>query len=148
VAGQLTVRARSVFECARDEAAAMKHHYVGTEHLLLGLLGEPYGMAGRALVGLGVEVEVVRRDVQRIVGLGDEPVAEDETLPLTPRMQEIVALADRAAQTQGTPLTGTKHLLLGLVREGNGVANVVLADHGVSTQEVEHELGRLSAGPN
>jgi ATP-dependent Clp protease ATP-binding subunit ClpC len=148
VAGQLTVRARSVFECAREEAAAMMHHYIGTEHLLLGLLGEPEGMAGRALAGLGVEVDVVRRDVQRIVGLGDEPVAEDETLPLTPRMQEIVALADRAADTLGAPLSGTKHLLLGLVREGNGVANVVLADHGVSTRAVEHELGRLSAGPN
>jgi ATP-dependent Clp protease ATP-binding subunit ClpC len=147
VAGELTVCARRVFECARDEAAAMKHHYIGTEHLVLGLLRESEGVASRVLTVVGVDVELIRRDVTRmIVGLGDEPVGVDEELPLTPRMENIAELANAEAETRGQPLTDTEHLLLGLVREGKGVANVILADLGVDGETIRRETDRFLPG--
>jgi ATP-dependent Clp protease ATP-binding subunit ClpC len=142
-----TQDASAVFSSGRGEAAEMKHHYIGTEHLLLGLLRESQGVASRVLTLLGVEVEVVRRDVARIVGLGDEPVGLDEELPLTPRMENIVELAKAEAATRGQPLTDTEHLLLGLVREGNGVANVILADLGSAGEMIRQETDRFLPGP-
>ena len=124
----------------------MKHHYIGTEHLLLGLLRESEGVASRVLTVVGVQVELVRRDVTRIVGLGDEPVRADEELPLTPRMENIVELANAEAETRGQLLTDTEHLLLGLVREGNGVANVILADLGVDGESIRRETDAFLPG--
>jgi ATP-dependent Clp protease ATP-binding subunit ClpC len=137
-----------VMGSARDEAARLNHHYIGTEHLLLGLLREEDGLAARVLFSFGIELGVVRRDVERIVGRGDEPVPSDVRLPLTPRMNDIIELSNAESELRGHPLTGTEHLLLGLVREGNGVANVILADLGAPGESIRQEIDRLLSGPN
>jgi ATP-dependent Clp protease ATP-binding subunit ClpC len=145
---RFTELARMVMGSARDEAASLNHHYIGTEHLLLGLLREEEGLAARVLASFGVELVVVRRDVERIVGRGDEPVPPGVLLPRTPRMDDIIELSNAESETMGHPLTGTEHLLLGLVREGNGVANVILADLGVPGESIRQEIYRLLSGPH
>jgi ATP-dependent Clp protease ATP-binding subunit ClpC len=132
---RFTERARQVVVLADDEARRLNHAYIGTEHFLLGLVRQEEGLAARALASFGVEVDRVRSDVTRIVGLGDEQVAPGE-LPLTPRMPEIIALSKHEADQMGRKVIGTEHLLLGLAREGNGVANVILLGYGVRSEDI------------
>ena len=142
---RFTERARQVFVLADDEARRLGHAFIGTEHLLLGLLLEEEALTARALGSFGVEIDRLRADVVRMVGLGDEEVPPD-ALPLTPRMETIIDLSEAEAQAFGRELVGTEHLLLGLAREGNGVANLILFQYGVSSDDIRARVLDLVSG--
>src|SRR5439155_3531973 len=114
---RFTERARQVVVLAQDEARTLKHNYIGTEHILLGLLRED-GLAGRVLDSLDITVEEVRGQVVRIVGAGDEP--DTGQIPFTPRVKKVLELALQEALELGHDQVGTEHILLGLVREDGG----------------------------
>ena len=139
-------RAKRVIALAQDEAIRMHHNYIGTEHLLLGFLRDEEGVAGRVLASLGVEITKVRTAVEFTIGRGDTTVSPSETT-LSPRTKKVIELAIEEARKLGHPQVGTEHLLLGLVREGEGIASGVLESLGVSLEKVRHEviatLGRL-----
>jgi ATP-dependent Clp protease ATP-binding subunit ClpC len=139
-----TERAQQVFVLADDEARRLKHAYIGTEHFLLGLIREDAGLAARTLSSLGLEVDRVRSDVVRMVGLGDEDVAADE-LHLTPRMETIVELAYAEADAAGVKVVGTEHLLLALAGEGHGIANVLLVEYGATSEDVRARVTDLGS---
>ena len=126
---RFTERARQVVVLAQEEARHLGHNYVGTEHILLGLLREQDGIGAHALERLGVTVERVRADVRRIIGFLDEPPSGQ--LPFTPRAKKVLELSLREALGLGHDYLGTGHLLLGLIAEGQGVATHVLQDLGV-----------------
>jgi ATP-dependent Clp protease ATP-binding subunit ClpC len=117
---RFTERARQVVVLAQDEARTLKHNYIGTEHILLGLLREEEGLAARVLRSLDITVEEVRAQVARIIGQGDEP--PDANVPFTPRAKKVLELALREALSLGDNYIGTEHILLALVRENEGVA--------------------------
>jgi ATP-dependent Clp protease ATP-binding subunit ClpA len=132
---------RAVIELAQDEVRLLTHNYVGTEHLLLGLLREGQGGAARALGELGIELDPVRERVRQIVGVGDEPIFGD--VPFTPRARKVLALAREEATALNHVSVGTEHLLLGLVREGEGVALRILSDFGVEPDRIRGTVLRL-----
>jgi ATP-dependent Clp protease ATP-binding subunit ClpC len=141
---RFTERARQVVVLAQEEARALKHNYIGTEHLLLGLLREEEGIAARVLESLEVTVEEVRAQVANIVGEGDEvPGAQ---IPFTPRAKNVLELALREALSLGHNHVGTEHVLLGLVREGEGVAARILLDLGVTAEAVRDAVIRQLGG--
>jgi ATP-dependent Clp protease ATP-binding subunit ClpC len=140
-----TQRGRQVFVFADEEARRLNHAYIGTEHFLLGLIRVEEGLAARVLGSFGVELDRVRVTVAWIVGLGDEEVAVSE-LPLTPRMQTIIELAETYAHAAGSRKVGTAHLLLGLAREGNGVANLILSDDGASSEDIRDRVVDFISG--
>ena len=121
---RFTERARQVVVLAQDEARALKHNYIGTEHILLGLLREEEGLAARVLESLDITVEEVRAQVARIVGQGDEVTTGQ--IPFTPRAKKVLELALREALSLGHNYIGTEHVLLGLARENGGVATRIL----------------------
>src|SRR5437867_10228510 len=123
---RFTERARQVVVLAQDEARALKHNYIGTEHLLLGLLREEEGLGARVLESLDVTVEEVRAQVALIIGEGDE--VKTGQIPFTPRAKKVLELALREALQLGDNYIGTEHILLGLVHEGQGVAMRILLD--------------------
>src|SRR5438552_1345501 len=123
---RFTERARQVVVLAQDEARALKHNYIGTEHILLGLLREEEGLAARVLESLDITVEEVRAQVARIVGQGDAVTTGQ--IPFTPRAKKVLELALREALSLGHDYIGTEHILLGLVRENEGVAARILLD--------------------
>src|SRR5690242_8228844 len=123
---RFTERARQVVVLAQDEARTLKHNYIGTEHILLGLLREEEGLAARVLDSLDITVEEVRAQVARIVGQGDEVTTGQ--IPFTPRAKKVLELALREALSLGHNYIGTEHILLGLVRENEGVAARILLD--------------------
>ena len=135
---RFTERARMVVIYAQDEARGLKHNYIGTEHILLGLLREEEGLAARVLDSLGVTIDVVRAEVNRILGQGDE-IATGQ-IPFTPRAKRMLELALREALSIGHNYIGTEHILLGLVRENEGVASRMLLDLHVSADAVRHEI--------
>src|SRR5437660_1677364 len=122
---RFTERARQVVVLAQEEARTLKHNYIGTEHILLGLLREEEGLAARVLEGLEITVEEVRAQVIRIVGSGEEVTTGQ--IPFTPRAKKVLELALREALSLGHNYIGTEHILLGLVRENEGVAARILA---------------------
>jgi ATP-dependent Clp protease ATP-binding subunit ClpC len=138
---RFTERARQVVVIAQSEARLLKHNYIGTEHLLLGLLREEEGLAARVLDSFDVTVEEVRAQVARIVGQGDEVVGGQ--MPFTPRSKKILELSLREALDLGHNYIGTEHILLGLMREGEGVAVRILLDFGASPAAVRDEVLRL-----
>ena len=138
---RFTERARQVVVIAQSEARALKHNYIGTEHLLLGLLREEEGIAARVLMSFDVTVEEVRAQVARIIGQGDEVVGG--RIPFTPRSKKILELSLREALAVGHNYIGTEHILLGLMREGEGVAVRILLDFGASPAAVRDEVLRL-----
>jgi PPOX class probable F420-dependent enzyme len=142
---RFTERARQVVVLAQDEARRLKHGYIGTEHLLLGLLREEEGLACRVLTELGVTLEDARAQVARIVGPGEE--ATTGQVPFTPRAKKVLELALREAIALGHDYIGTEHVLLGLVREGEGVAAQILSDSGLTADRVRDELIRMLGGP-
>jgi len=142
---RFTDRARQVIVLAQDEARLFKHNYIGTEHLLLGLLREEEGLAARVLDILGITVEEVHLQVARIVGQGDA-VASGE-IPFTPRAKKVLELALREALSFGHDYIGTEHMLLGLVREDTGVGARILLNFGVNANTVRNETVRLLSGP-
>jgi ATP-dependent Clp protease ATP-binding subunit ClpC len=127
-------RARQVVVMAQEEARALRHNYIGTEHLLLGLLREDSGVAAQVLESLGVTVEEVRAQVAEIVGEGDEVTTGQ--IPFTPRAKKVLELSLREALSLGANYIGTEHLLLGLARENDGVAARILLDFGADAETI------------
>ncbi|HKY88625.1 MAG TPA: ATP-dependent Clp protease ATP-binding subunit [Candidatus Limnocylindrales bacterium] len=147
---KFTDRARKVLTLAQDEAQRFNHNYIGTEHLLLGLVREGEGVAARVLENMNVELPKVRTAVEFIIGRGDRPVVGE--VGLTPRAKRVIELAIDEARRLGHNYIGTEHLLLGLVREGEGIAAGVLESLGVNLDKVRHEVIRVlsqssSVGP-
>jgi Clp amino terminal domain, pathogenicity island component len=125
---RFTDEARTVVVRAQDQARLLKHNYVGTEHILLGLIAEQHGLAARALTSLDVRLDAVREQVIQIIGVGAQPVPASEHIPFTPRAKKVLELSLRDALQLGSNSIGTEHILLGLLREGHGVAVVILGN--------------------
>ncbi len=143
---RFTERARQVVVLAQEEARTLKHNYIGTEHILLGLLREEEGLAARVLEGLEITVEEVRSQVIRIVGAGEEVTSGQ--IPFTPRAKKVLELALREALSLGHNYIGTEHILLGLVRENEGVAARILADFDADSEKIRNEIIRMLSGPS
>jgi ATP-dependent Clp protease ATP-binding subunit ClpC len=131
---RFTDRARHTVVIAQEEARALNHAYIGTEHLLLGLLRVPEGIAARALRKLGIGADAVRHDVESIIGRGQ--ASPPGHIPFTPRSKKVLELSLREALGLGHNYIGTEHILLGLVREGEGVAAQVLVKRGAQLARV------------
>jgi ATP-dependent Clp protease ATP-binding subunit ClpC len=142
---RFTERARQVVVLAQEEARTLKHNYIGTEHILLGLLREEEGLAARVLEGLEITVDDVRAQVVRIVGSGEEVTSGQ--IPFTPRAKKVLELALREALSLGHNYIGTEHILLGLVRENEGVAARILADFDADSEKIRNEIIRMLSGP-
>jgi len=132
-------RAKRVLALAHDEAVRFNHHYIGTEHLLLGLVREGEGVAARVLDSLGVELSKVRTAVEFIIGRG-AVASSPSDITLSPRTKKVVELAIDEARKRGHSHVGTEHLLLGMLREGEGIASGVLESLGVSPEKVRDQL--------
>jgi ATP-dependent Clp protease ATP-binding subunit ClpC len=143
---RFTERAREVVVLAQDEARALKHNYIGTEHLLLGLLREEEGLAARVLESLDITIEEVRAQVERLVGRGDEVTSGQ--IPFTPRAKKVLELSLREAMSLGHNYIGTEHILLGVVRENQGVAARILLEFDVDAEMVRNALLRMLSGPS
>ena len=143
---KFTDRARKVLILAQDEAQRFNHNYIGTEHLLLGLVREGHGVAARVLANLGVQLTDVRSAVHYIIGRGDRKVQGE--ISLTPRAKKVIDLARDEARRLGHNYVGTEHLLLGLVHEGEGIAAGVLESLGVNLPKVRAQVLRLVGGPH
>ena len=141
---RFTERAREVVVLAQEEARALKHNYIGTEHLLLGLLREEEGIAARVLESLDITLEEVRAQVARIVGSGDELSAGQ--IPFTPRSKKVLELSLREALTLGHNWIGTEHVLLGVAREDDGVAMAILRDLDVDADKIRNGVAEALAG--
>src|SRR5881296_3801549 len=142
---RFTERARQVVVLAQEEARILKHNYIGTEHILLGLLREEEGLAARVLESLDITVERVRAQVVRIVGSGEEVTSGQ--IPYTPRAKKVLELALREALSLGHNYIGTEHILLGLVRENEGVAARILLDFDADSEKIRNEVIRMLSGP-
>ncbi len=137
---KFTERARKVLTLAQEEAQRFNHNYIGTEHILLGLVREGEGVAAKVLANLGVELEKVRSAVEFIIGRGERTVRGE--IGLTPRAKRVIELAVDEARRLGHNYIGTEHLLLGLLREGEGVAAGVLESLGIGLEKVREETKR------
>jgi ATP-dependent Clp protease ATP-binding subunit ClpC len=142
---RFTERARQVIVLAQDEARAFKHNYIGTEHLLLGLLREERGLGAMALGELGVTLEEARSAVLRQVPPGDEVMVGQ--IPFTPRAKKVMELSLRESLSLDHNYIGTEHLLLALVHEGRGVAARVLDEFDVDVTKAREVIGRLLSKP-
>jgi ATP-dependent Clp protease ATP-binding subunit ClpC len=129
---RFTNRARHVVVLAQEEARRLQHNYIGTEHVLLGLLGEPGGLAAQALDRFGMSLAAAREEVKALVGSGDKTTSGH--IPFTPRAKKTLELALREALQLHHNYIGTEHILLGLIREGDGVAAQILKEHGTLTE--------------
>ncbi len=136
-----TKRARHVLTLAQEEARRFQHNYIGTEHLLLGLVREGEGVASQVLSNLGIEVDRVRHAIEAIIGRGERIVLGE--LGLTPRAKKVIALAMDEARRLNHRFIGTEHLLLGLIREGEGIAAGVLENLGLQLEQVRTETVRV-----
>lgn len=141
---RFTQRARLVLSLAQEEAQRFNHNYIGTEHLLLGLVRESDGIAARVLRNLGIQVNVVRNGVEHIIGRGDRIVLGE--IGMTPRAKKVIELAASEADTLGHQYIGTEHLLLGLAREGEGIAAGVLDSLGADVATLRQETMRVLNG--
>jgi ATP-dependent Clp protease ATP-binding subunit ClpC len=137
-------RARRVVVLAQEEARMLNHNYIGTEHLLLGLIQEGEGIAAKALQSLGISLEAVRSQVEEIIGRGS--TAPTGHIPFTPRAKKVLELSLREALQLGHNYIGTEHILLGLIREGEGVAAQVLMKLGADLDKVRHQVVQLLTG--
>src|ERR1700755_2533491 len=131
---RFTDRARRVVVVAQEEARILNHNYIGTEHILLGLIHEGSGVAAKALESLGISLEAVREQVKEIIGRGQS--APSGHIPFTPRAKKVLELSLREADGLGHNYIGTEHILLGLVREGEGVVMQVLERRGVTAERI------------
>jgi ATP-dependent Clp protease ATP-binding subunit ClpC len=141
---KFTDKARRVVVLAQEEAKLLNHNYIGTEHILLGLIHEGEGVAAKALEALGINLEQVREQVQDIIGQGQQ--APSGHIPFTPRAKKVLELSLREALQLGHSYIGTEHLLLGLIREGEGVAAQVLTKLGADTNKVRQQVIQLLSG--
>jgi ATP-dependent Clp protease ATP-binding subunit ClpC len=135
---QFTDRARRVIVLAQEESRLLNHNYIGTEHLLLGLLHEAEGIGSRALTSLGVSLETARATTQEIIGAGQSPPSGH--IPFTPRAKKVLELSLRESLQLGHNYIGTEHVLLGLIREGEGVAAQVLARLGAGLADARQAV--------
>jgi ATP-dependent Clp protease ATP-binding subunit ClpC len=142
---RFTERARQVVVLATEEARALKHNYIGSEHILLGVLGVKETVAARVLTSLGISLESARANVVRVVGTGEEITSGQ--IPFTPRAKKILELALREALALGHNYIGPEHILLGLAREDEGVAMRVLLDFDVDAEKIRDAVMRLLPGP-
>jgi ATP-dependent Clp protease ATP-binding subunit ClpA len=138
---RFTDRARQVVVLAQDEARRLDHNYIGTEHILLGLIHEGQGVAARALESLGVNLAAVRQQVEEIIGRGQQ--VPSGHIPFTPRAKKVLELSLRESQQLGQDYIGTEHILLGLIREGDGVAAQVLVKLGADLNRVRQQVIQL-----
>src|SRR6202050_3684069 len=135
---RFTERARQVVVLAQEEARTLRHDYIGTEHILLGLLREEEGLAARVLESLGLSADRVRGHVVRIVGEGNSDTSGQ--IPFRPRAKRVLELALREALSLGHNHIGTEHILLGLVRENEGVAARLLLDFDADSEKIRNEV--------
>jgi ATP-dependent Clp protease ATP-binding subunit ClpC len=138
---RFTDRARRVVVLAQEEARMLNHNYIGTEHILLGLIHEGEGVAAKALESLGISLEAVRQQVEEIIGQGQQ--APSGHIPFTPRAKKVLELSLREALQLGHNYIGTEHILLGLIREGEGVAAQVLVRLDGDLSTVRQQVTRL-----
>lgn len=141
---RFTDRARRVLVLAQEEARLLNHSFIGTEHILLGLIHEEAGIAAKSLTSLGVSLEKVREAVEEIVGL--QGTVPSGSPPFTPRAKKVFELALREALQLGHSYIGTEHILLGLIREGEGVAAQVLVKLGADLGKVRQAVIQLMSG--
>lgn len=142
---KFTDRARKVLSLAQDEAQRFGHNYIGTEHLLLGLIAEGEGLAARVLEDMDVELAKVRTAVEFVIGRGDRPIVGE--IGLTPRAKRTIELAIDEARRLGHNYLGTEHLLLGLIREGEGIAAGVLESLGCNLAKVRETTIKVISSP-
>ena len=135
---RFTDRARRVVVLAQEEARMLNHNYIGTEHILLGLIHEGEGVAAKALESLGISLEAVRAQVQEIIGEGQQ--APSGHIPFTPRAKKVLELSLREALRLRHRHIGTEHILLGLLREGDGLAAAVLTEAGVDIDDLRRRI--------
>jgi ATP-dependent Clp protease ATP-binding subunit ClpC len=138
-------RARRVIVLAQEEARMLNHNYIGTEHILLGLIHEGEGVAAKALESLGISLDAVRQQVEEIIGQGQQALSGH--IPFTPRAKKVLELSQREAARLGHAYIGTEHILLGLIREGDGVAAQVLVTLGADLNRVRQQVIQLLHGP-
>src|SRR5262245_61334142 len=141
---RFTDRARRVVVLAQEEARLLNHNYIGTEHILLGLIHEGEGVAAKALESLGISLEAVRAQVEEIIGHGGQ--APSGHIPFTPRAKKVLELSLREALQLGHNYIGTEHILLGLVREGEGTAAQVLRKLRAEPERVRQQVIQLLSG--
>ena len=141
---RFTDRARRVVVLAQEEARMLNHNYIGTEHILLGLIHEGEGVAAKSLESLGISLEGVRSQVEEIIGQGQQ--APSGHIPFTPRAKKVLELSLREALQLGHNYIGTEHILLGLIREGEGVAAQVLVKLGAELTRVRQQVIQLLSG--
>jgi excisionase family DNA binding protein len=139
-----TERAARVMALAQEEAQRLSHDYIGTEHLLLGLIAEGEGVAAKVLSNFGIDVTKVRSAVEGIIGRGNNQKRGE--VHLTPRAKKVIELAVDEARRLGHHFVGTEHLLLGLIREGEGIAAGVLESLGVNLEKVRSEVIKVLTG--
>ncbi len=135
---RFTERARIVIVVAQEEARRLQHDYIGTEHILMGLLREEEGVAAQVLASLGVTEELARAQIVKVVGTGDD--VSSNQIPFTPRAKEVLEHSLRQSLSLGHDYIGTEHILLGVVAEGEGVAMRVLGDLGVDARTVKNAV--------
>jgi ATP-dependent Clp protease ATP-binding subunit ClpC len=144
---RFTERVRKVIQLAREEAMRFNHDYIGTEHLLLGLVKEGEGIAATALANLGIDLKTLRLEVEKLVEQGPSTVSVGE-IPFNPQAKKVLELAVEEARKFGHNYIGTEHLLLGLIKEGEGIAAHVLENMKVDVERVQREIVKLLGGPS
>src|SRR5512136_2162391 len=142
---KFTERVRKVIYLAREEAARLQHDYIGTEHLLLGVIREGEGIAATVLNNLGLDLDRIRQEVENMVAPSGGTMTIGE-IPFTPRAKRVLELSVDEARQLGHNYVGTEHLLLGLIREGEGVAARVLIELGIDRKKVREETLKLLGG--
>jgi ATP-dependent Clp protease ATP-binding subunit ClpC len=143
---RFTDRARQVIVLAQDEARGLRHNYIGTEHLLLGLLREEDGVGRRVLESLGISADPVREHVARIIGEGEGEAVPAGQIPFTPRAKKVLELALREGLSLGHDHIGTEHILLGIARENDGVAARILRELGADAETVRTAVLKIAPG--
>src|SRR6266404_2108368 len=145
---RFTDRTRHVVVLAQEEATMLGHDYIGTEHLLLGILHEGSNVAARALVSLGISLDAMRQAIEGVIGRGTQPAAESGHIPFTPRAKKVLELSLRESLQLGANFIGPEHILLALIRERRDVAAQVLAGAGVDLNRTRQQVIELLPGPS
>lgn len=137
---RFTERARTVLTLSQEEAQRLQHNYIGTEHLLLGLVREGNGIAAKVLISMGASPTGIRKRIEHIIGKGKNVRFSHGQLPLTPRAKKVIELAVDEARHLNHQYVGTEHLLLGMLRESDGIGAGVLEDMGIDLQKARREV--------
>jgi len=143
---RFTERNRQIVAYAQEESRSLRHNYIGTEHLLLGVLLEKEGLAARVLGSLDIEFDDVKQAIIKIVGEGDVKSKPEDQIPFTPSSKKVLELSLRESLALGHNYIGTEHTLLGIVRENDGVTMRILHELGVDAEQIRNETIRLLAG--